>query len=183
MSEIRGKTAHILYLRFHLSLLSPSLLFHNWILCHFADNSVSTSKCFMLPRPPPMSLSPLLPSPSHSQGQVSHSPKTGCVAVVVTNDDGRIQGLEIQDQDWVRVEFRFRFQNQRQTLRSRHSGGGVTIRTPRKLIRTPNIIIATYTTFTSSSENLWIRTTKNLIRTPSTCTPFFLKQRKTWLQL
>ena len=88
---------------------------------------------------PPSPLPPSLPL-SHSQCQVPQSPQTGGVAIVVTDDDGGIEGLEVQDHDGVRVEPRLRLQDQWQTLRSRHPGeerGGATIRSANSYIRTP----------------------------------------------
>jgi len=40
--------------------------------------------------------------------------------VVVSDHDGRIKGLEIQDQDWVVVQAAFRFEDQLKTLRCIH---------------------------------------------------------------
>ena len=50
--------------------------------------------------------------------QVFHSPQTCGVTVVVGNDDGRVERLEVQHQYRVGVESRLRLQNQWKTLGS-----------------------------------------------------------------
>lgn len=50
-----------------------------------------------------------------------HSPQTCGETVVIGYHHGGVQGLEIQNQNWVCIEFRFRFQNQRKTLWGCHS--------------------------------------------------------------
>lgn len=56
-----------------------------------------------------------------SHGEVVDSPQTSREAVVVCYHHGRIEGLKVQNQDWICIEFRFRFQNQGKTLWSSHS--------------------------------------------------------------
>ena len=57
----------------------------------------------------------------NSRCEVVHSAQTRGEAIVVGYHHRGVQRLEIQNQNWIRIEFRFRFQNQRKTLWCGHS--------------------------------------------------------------